>query len=86
MNHPSKQKSINIKDEEEVIYLPTEYFFSSSRRLSTESSTPFIKRKVRLHQKSKTCIKATKKKFFNELCDKAYDILRTLFAYRRRLL
>lgn len=76
MNHSSKQKPLS--EEEQVTHLPTEYFFSSSRRLSTESNTPFVQRKTRYHQKSKTFgIKAAKKKFFNELSDNAYEILLT---------
>lgn len=42
MNHSSKQKQLTISEEEQVTHLPTEYFFSSSRRLSTESNTPFV--------------------------------------------
>ena len=95
----SKTKSSNqipnviYQEEDDVTYLPTECYFCSSRRLSTEVKTSFtiqevqeVKEKTsvselierRHYQKSKTIGHvALKSKFFKELCDKANDILIT---------
>ena len=95
----SKTKSSNeipnviYQEEDDVTYLPTECYFCSSRRLSTEVKTSFTIQEVpevkeetsvsalierRHYQKSKTIGHAAlKPKFFKELCEKANDILIT---------
>ena len=101
----SKTKSSNnipnvIYQEDNVIYLPTECYYCSSRRLSTEVKTSFtikeateVKEKKfselikrRHYQKSKTIGHATlKPKFFKELSDKANDILKTRTNHIKRV-
>ncbi len=96
----SKTKSSNtipnvIYQEDNIIYLPTECYYSSSRRLSTEVKTSFTIKEVkekrelierRHYQKSKTIGHATlKQKFFKELCDKANDILKTRTNHIKRV-
>ena len=96
----SKTKSSNtipnvIYQEDNIIYLPTECYYSSSRRLSTELKTSFTIKEVkekrelierRHYQKSKTIGHAAlKPKFFKELCDKANDILKTRTNHIKRV-
>lgn len=96
----SKTKSSNtipnvIYQEDNIIYLPTECYYSSSRRLSTEVKTSFTIKEVkekrelierRHYQKSKTIGHAAlKPKFFKELCDKANDILKTRTNHIKRV-
>ena len=96
----SKTKSSNtipnvIYQEDNIIYLPTECYCSSSRRLSTEVKTSFTIKEVkekrelierRHYQKSKTIGHAAlKPKFFKELCDKANDILKTRTNHIKRV-
>ena len=96
----SKTKSSNtipnvIYQEDNIIYLPTECYYSSSRRLSTEVTTSFTIKEVkekrelierRHYQKSKTIGHAAlKPKFFKELCDKANDILKTRTNHIKRV-
>ena len=96
----SKTKSSNtipnvIYQEDNIIYLPTECYYSSSRRLSTEVKTSFTikeakeKRELierRHYQKSKTIGHAAlKPKFLKELCDKANDILKTRTNHIKRV-
>ena len=67
-----------------IIYLPTECYYSSSRRLSTEVKRELIER--RHYQKSKTIGHAAlKPKCFKELCDKANDILKTRTNHIKRV-
>ena len=96
----SKTKSSNtipnvIYQEDNIIYLPTECYYSSSRKLSTELKTSFTIKEVkekrelierRHYQKSKTIGHAAlKPKFFKELCDKANDILKTRTNHIKRV-
>ena len=96
----SKTKSSNtipnvFYQEDNIIYLPTECYYSSSRRLSTEVKTSFTIKEVkekrelierRHYQKSKTIGHAAlKPKFFKELCDKANDILKTRTNHIKRV-
>lgn len=96
----SKTKSSNtipnvIYQEDNIIYLPTECYYSSSRRLSTEVKTSFTIKEVkekrelierRHYQKSKIIgLAALKPKFFKELCDKANDILKTRTNHIKRV-
>ena len=96
----SKTKSSNtipnvIYQEDNIIYLPTECYYSSSRRLSTEVKTSFTIKEVkekrelierRHYQKSKTIGHAAlKPKFFKELCDKANDIIKTRTNHIKRV-
>ena len=96
----SKTKSSNtipnvIYQEDNIIYLPTECYYSSSRRLSTEVKTSFTIKEVkekrelierRHYQKSKTIGHAAlNPKFFKELCDKANDILKTRTNHIKRV-
>ena len=96
----SKTKSSNtipnvIYQEDNIIYLPTECYYSSSRRLSTEVKTSFTIKEVkekrelieRRHYQKSTTIghAALKPKFFKELCDKANDILKTRTNHIKRV-
>ena len=96
----SQTKSSNtipnvIYQEDNIIYLPTECYYSSSRKLSTELKTSFTIKEVkekrelierRHYQKSKTIGHAAlKPKFFKELCDKANDILKTRTNHIKRV-
>ena len=84
-----------IYQEDNIIYLPTECYYSSSRRLSTEVKTSFTIKEVkekrelierRHYQKSKIIgLAALKPKFFKELCDKANDILKTRTNHIKRV-